>query len=188
MAVVRILVQKHGALFDRLVDNALSGDSNDASPPTDSLRNFLTEAFVDAPYRAPIDAGSTLMLSLVHPSPTVRVQALKAFEERVPDKRPEFSTVDEDGGILFVEEGKTLADYQNATPKDMVDIIAAVCSCMGDIDPSVASVAWSGPVVKRVAIFAEHHQFVQTVVNTIEDWVTRALPSLQLAKRCYVQS
>ena len=93
--------------------------------------------------------------------------------ERVPDKRPKFSTVDEDGGILFVEEGKTLADYQNATPKDMMGIIAAVCSCMEDSDPAVALAAWDVPVVKRVAIFAEYHQFVESLVTAIEKWISK---------------
>ena len=60
MAVVHLLMQKHGSLFDSLVDNALSrfsgGDSGDSN---ENLRAFLKEVFVDAPYRAPIDSGST---------------------------------------------------------------------------------------------------------------------------------
>ena len=54
-------------------------------------------------------------------------------------------TVDEDGGILFVEEGKTLADYQDQTPSDLVDILGAVRACMLDRSPQVAAAAWDAP-------------------------------------------
>jgi hypothetical protein len=81
--VIHTLVQRHSTLFDVAVDKSLQEFDVETQG---KLRQFLNSAFVDAPFRAPIAEGTSLLLSLQHPSHNVRISALEALVRRVPMK------------------------------------------------------------------------------------------------------
>jgi len=104
-ALVRILVQRHPLIFDPAVDIALQSATGEAQ---ENIRAFLGNVFIDTPYRAPIAGGTSLLLSLQHPSHTIRVQALDTFAKQVPlrnldaedsESEPDLSDCDKDDAI-----------------------------------------------------------------------------------------
>jgi hypothetical protein len=48
------------------------------------LRRLLADTFTDTPYRMPGENGLSLLLTLSHASPTVRIQAIETFATAVP--------------------------------------------------------------------------------------------------------
>jgi hypothetical protein len=94
------------------------------------LRKLLADTFADTPYRLPGDNGLSLLLTLSHASPAMRVQAVETFASAVP---------------LGCE----------STP-DVVGIAQAASLCLTDDDAAVAAAAWAPPVLARVAAHLPH--------------------------------
>jgi len=104
-ALVRTMVQRHPLVFDPAVDMALKSASVEGQ---ENIRSFLGNVFVDTPYRAPIEGGTSLLLSLQHASHVIRVQALDTFAKQVPlrnldaedsESEPDLSDCDKDDAI-----------------------------------------------------------------------------------------
>ena len=108
------------------------------------LRKVIENTFVDAPYVIPSDNFSSLLLSLNHNSPFIRIEALERFATTMP-KGCE-STL------------------------DVVGLADAACSCLYNDNIDVATTAWNVSVVSRVAEHVKPVQLFEAVELSLTLW------------------
>ena len=113
----------------------------------DILRKVIEKTFVDAPYVIPSNNFSSLLLSLNHNSPFIRIEALERFALTMP------------AGC-----DSTL---------DVVGLADASCSCLFMDNFDIASAAWNIGVVTRIAEHVNPIQLFEAVELSLTLWHDR---------------
>lgn len=109
-----------------------------------SLRQLLSDTFTDAPYRMPNDSGVSLMISLSHTSPLIRIAAVETFTMTVP---------------LDCE----------STP-DVRGLAQAASLLLTDPDHTVAISAWGVDTVLRITSHITSQELLECAINAFNYW------------------
>ena len=152
--VVRKIAQRYPNLFDGCVDKLLKETKTGAAAK--SMRNFLSAAFVDAPYHIPFRDGTGLLLALRDSSSQVRLHALQNFAASIPLHR-----------------------LQTTPTRDVVGLAEAALHCLTDSDAEVARLAWTQPVLTRIAEYVEPGLLFEAVAGSFDFWVNISMQDLK---------
>jgi hypothetical protein len=131
--VLKLIAQRYPLVFDRAVAEASS-----RSEPSE-LKHLLQSVFMEAAYHQPTSAGTSLLLSLQHASPHIRLEALNAFAETVPAEAQ--STEDLIALSEAVGRGLLESSFELATRAWRRDILSRVSQ---HVPPSTLLTAFSG--------------------------------------------
>lgn len=150
--VLRKIAQRYPNLFDNSIDSLIQTTIrlDGTTVHEQAIRTFLGKAFIEAPYHIPFgDGGTSLLLSLRNTSATVRIEALQSFASIVP--------------------------LHNESSRDVVGLAEAAVHCMVDQNFEVATVAWSAPVISRIAKFVENSLLIESSSVAITWWTEMSM-------------